>query len=312
MSVRSEIAALSFEGVRVTYPAASRGTDPVQALQGIDLSLRPGVIAGLVGVNGAGKTTILDLAVGSIRPTSGIIRWFGSPVLDRTVRRRIGFCPAVPVIPQDLTLREALFLYAGLRELARNEAARQVAELIGRFRLEPLAAQRISALSTGNVVRAGLAQALLGRPDLLLLDESFAALDPRAQSELRSTLEMVASDGTAVLVSSHQLDQLEKVAHQAYIVHEGRLIRRLTRDEFRKRRVLVLDVRDLSDEQRLVMHRRFPGARGSGDRVLIPLSSDGSDEEEIRSQLVERFAGARILGVQDESLESAVLEIANS
>lgn len=208
--------------LRVVYRARRGKT--VEALKGVSLAVKTGRVVGLVGRNGAGKTTILEVAAGALVRFEGSARWFGVPLLNRTVRRRMGYCPAVPALPSSLTVREVLLLFAGLHGLSRSDARTSLEELVYAFQLDSILDQRVSTLSTGNIVRVGLAQALIGRPGLLLLDESFAALDPQAQVGLRTLLRRLADGGCGILVSSHQLDQLDKVADELYLIHEGRVV----------------------------------------------------------------------------------------
>ncbi|MGH7476417.1 MAG: ATP-binding cassette domain-containing protein [Longimicrobiales bacterium] len=202
-----------------------RGARAIHALRGITASLEPGTIVGLIGVNGAGKTTLLELLAGAQVPTAGTVHWFGSSRPAAAVRARLGFCPDVPALPPTFTVQEALRFFGGLRGLYGPALDTALARSIERLELGPILHRSVRALSRGNLVRTGVAQALLGGPAALLLDESFAPLDPVLQVRLRDVLSAEARRGAAVLVSSHQLQQVATIADSIWVLHDGELIR---------------------------------------------------------------------------------------
>lgn len=196
-------------------------------LRDVSLLVAPGTVAGLVGVNGAGKTTLLELAAGGLRPGSGTVSVFGRSLASssggRTARGRLGYCPDVPRLPRFLTGREALRLLGGLRGLSPGETRRRIRRLSERLSLRDVLDRRVGTISRGGLTRLGLAQALMDAPGLLLLDESFAHLDPVGQARLRRVVREERDRGAALLVSSHQLDQVERMADVLYVLHEGQL-----------------------------------------------------------------------------------------
>lgn len=226
---------LELDGVGVTYPG-TRGNSGKPALSGVTLRLEPGVVTGLVGINGAGKTTLLEVASGALRPSTGAVRWFGGETWTVGVRARLGFVPDVPGIPPLLTVAQALRLFASLSGMPPATGRIRIAMRLKQLRLDGLADTEVRKLSRGNLVRVGLAQALLGEPDLLLMDETFAPLDPQAQVEARQVIREEAARGAAILVSSHQLDQLEQVADRVLLLHDGVLGPPIEPGEFRRRR----------------------------------------------------------------------------
>lgn len=226
-----EAMVLELRRVCFTYQSGVWHRNPVRALRGVTLSLCSGEVAGLVGVNGAGKTTLLEIAVGARGPTNGTVRWFAREEWDADVRARVGFCPDAPSLPPFLGVRETLEFFAGLRRLSKRSVSHQVGSLLGRLGLTDLSRRRIAKLSRGNLVRVGIAQALLGTPDLLIFDESFASLDPKAQADLRAILREEARRGAAVLISSHQLAQVEKVADRVFVLQDGSLSDTMDRHE---------------------------------------------------------------------------------
>ena len=193
-----------------------------RAVEGVGFSLHRGEILGLLGVNGAGKTTTMRMIAGLIEPSEGSISLLGKPVRPGcgAQYRALGYMPEAVPLYADLTVREQLRFVCGARRAAPDawECAAAVTEL------EPMLSRLIGHLSKGYRQRVGLAQALIGNPPLLLLDEPASGLDPRQAAGLRTLLETLAAGGTAVLVSSHILSQMGAVATRLVVLHHGRMV----------------------------------------------------------------------------------------
>lgn len=200
------------------------------AVEALDLSLDFGEILAVVGFNGAGKTTLMRLILAMIRADSGEARVFDVPVGAAGPRqwRGVGHMIETPHAYPELTLTQNLWASARLHGLSRAAAPAAVDRVIDRLGLTIYANRRTSALSQGNNQRLGLASALVHRPRLLILDEPTNALDPAAVVLLRELLHEAAGEGTAVLVSSHHLDEVARVADRVEVMHHGRLIGGLT------------------------------------------------------------------------------------
>lgn len=195
----------------------------VQALQQLTLSVQAGEIVGLLGHNGAGKTTSMKLILGLIKPSAGELRVMGlCPSLQHSHehRRRIGFLPENVAFYQQLSGREVMRYFARLKGVALPV----VEQLLERVGLEAAANRRVKTYSKGMRQRLGLAQALLGEPRLLMLDEPTAGLDPDATREFYSMLDELRGRGTTVLLSSHVLPGIEGHIDRAAILGQGRLL----------------------------------------------------------------------------------------
>ncbi|MCW2670730.1 MAG: putative transporter system, ATP-binding protein [Frankiales bacterium] len=198
-----------------------RSFGPVQAVRGIDLTARPGEVTALVGPNGAGKTTLLLVLATLLVPDAGTVSVAGhDPVAEPDeVRARMGWSPDVFGLYDNLTCREYLQFCGRAMKLVHYEA--RAAELLEQARLVEKADLPVHALSRGQKQRLGLMRALVHSPQVLLLDEPAAGLDPRSRVELRELLRRLAAEGAAVIVSSHLLADLEELADAVVFVDQG-------------------------------------------------------------------------------------------
>jgi ABC-2 type transport system ATP-binding protein len=173
--------------------------DGATALDGLDLEVGRGEVVGLLGPNGAGKTTTVNLILGLLSPTAGRVELFGEDLAKARSRilKRINFASAYAGLPRDLSVRENLRVFAHLYEV--DDARRKIAALIDRLDLGALADKRVWHLSAGQRMRVVLAKALLSDPELLLLDEPTASLDPETAERVRADLTAYAADGRTLL-----------------------------------------------------------------------------------------------------------------
>ncbi|WP_455274863.1 ABC transporter ATP-binding protein [Rhizobium herbae] len=192
----------------------------VSAVRDVSFQLNEGEIVALVGHNGAGKTTIVKLLLGLIRPSEGSVEVLGEDPLrgDFAVRQRLGYLPESVAFHMALTGRETLAFYARLKRIDTSRAP----ELLERVGLAAEAADRpVRTYSKGMRQRLGLAQALLGQPRILLLDEPTSGLDPALRRRFYDLLDDLRSSGTTILLSSHALTELEDRADRVVILNEG-------------------------------------------------------------------------------------------
>lgn len=195
----------------------------VTAVEDLSLTVAPGEIHALLGLNGAGKTTTIRLLLGMVRPTAGRVSLLGTRVRPgaRTVWARVGYLVETPAAYPELTVAENLVVAARLRGLT---GAGPVSDVIARLGLGPYAHVRARTLSLGNAQRLGLAKALIHRPDLLVLDEPANGLDPAGVAEIRALLGDLARGGVAVLLSSHILTEVARLADRISVLDDGKLV----------------------------------------------------------------------------------------
>jgi ABC-2 type transport system ATP-binding protein len=217
--------ALELRGVRHEF-----GGQP--ALAGFGIEVAAGEVVALVGLNGAGKTTALRVLAGRLRPDAGSASVLGhDPVrLPAEAARWFGQLVGAPLAYRELTVRENLTVAARLHGLGRRAAGEAVDAAVARFVLTRWARRAAGALSAGNWQRLGVACATLHRPQALILDELTNALDPAGVVIVRDVVRSLAATGAGVLVSSHHLDEVARVADRIVVVHAGRVVGSLAPD----------------------------------------------------------------------------------
>ena len=216
----------------------------VVALDGAGFVVERGRILGFLGPNGAGKTTAMRAVFGLIRPDAGSVSWNGAPVGPEE-RLRFGYMPEERGLYPKMKVRDQLVHFSRLSGLSKKEANEAVDHWLGILGLAGRGDAKLDDLSHGNQQRAQLAAALAPNPELLILDEPFAGLDPIGVDSLAETLKELASEGVTIVFSSHQLDLVEDVCQDVAIINEGRIVLSGRLDDIKnrsKKRRLMIDV----------------------------------------------------------------------
>ena len=224
------------------------------AVDDFTLQVPQGEVFGFLGPNGAGKTTSVKMLLGLIRPTAGTATLLGAPLGDRMIRKRIGFLPEQAIFQGSLTGRETLTFYARLK----NAPTQGLDQLFQQVDLLEAAGRKVSTYSNGMRQRLGVAQALIGNPRILVLDEPTTGLDPDSRARVYAIIEERKADGVAVLLSSHALTELEARADRVAILHHGRLRACASIPELRKHAGLIPELRiKAGQEQMSALARHF-------------------------------------------------------
>jgi ABC-2 type transport system ATP-binding protein len=195
------------------------------AVDRVDLEVREGEIVGILGPNGSGKTTTILMLLGLTEPSAGraVVAGF-DPLRDPLeVKRRVGYLPDSVGFYDSLSARDNLFYTARLAGLSRREGDERIAEGLERVGLAEHARDRVSTFSRGMRQRLGLAEVLMKRPAIAVLDEPTATLDPHSTQEFLEMIRGLKADGTAVLLSSHHLDQVQSVCDRVALFNRGRI-----------------------------------------------------------------------------------------
>lgn len=198
----------------------------VEAVSGLSFSAPDGQIVGLLGQNGAGKTTTLNMLTGYFPPTSGEVRVDGMDMLQdpRACKRHIGYLPEKPPLYDEMTVTAYLKFVCKLREVKREAIAQHVQHITATCGLTEVAGRLVGHLSKGYRQRVGIAQALCGDPDVLVLDEPTVGLDPKQVREIRALIRQLGKTHT-VIFSSHLLPEIQQLCDRVVILHKGKLVR---------------------------------------------------------------------------------------
>ena len=197
-----------------------------RGIREINLNVQKGKIHALLGNNGAGKSTTMKCITGIIFPDSGRIEVMGKELRDNDpkVKSCVGYSPELPSLPRNLTGRQCLVVYGYLKGLSKDQVRLESEDLLEKVGLLEVSDSRVSQYSRGMLQRLDLAIALEGSPDILILDEPTAGLDPSSASKFRALLRERAAEGQTILLSDHQLSEVERLCSDATIINEGRTI----------------------------------------------------------------------------------------
>lgn len=216
-------AAIEVKDLKKTYRSGLIFGKSFQALKGISFRVQRGEVFGLLGANGAGKTTFLKIMLGIIRKSDGEATLLGHPAGTRAGRQRVGYLPEHLRVPQHLTGYQALDFFGNLSNVPTNVIREKRKDLLETVGLEKRARDCVKQYSKGMLQRLGLAQALIHDPDLLVLDEPTDGLDPRARAEVREIILNLKSRGVTIFLNSHLLQEVEMICDRVAILDKGEL-----------------------------------------------------------------------------------------
>jgi ABC-type multidrug transport system ATPase subunit len=250
-----------------------RHRDGTEANRGIDLDLRQGEVVAILGPNGAGKTTFLRQVTTELRPTGGTITVFGIDAVaepDRA-RRLMGITPQEAGVFESLRVREHLELFARLKGLSKREARLAADDTVAALGLGDQAERRVGTLSGGQRRRILIGLALLGRPPLLVLDEPTTGLDPASRRAVWGVLRRAVREGASVILSTHYMEEAERLSDRIAIINAGRLIAFASFADLiarlkRSYRVSYRDPREAAGDVRVRLHATFAEAHADVTR----------------------------------------------
>ncbi len=208
---------------RVELVAVRKSYDGFVAVDDLTFSILPGQIFGLLGPNGAGKTSTIRMMIGITAPDSGTVRIFGAP-LSRLAMRRVGYLPEERGLYRRMTVRENLSFLGQLAGLSISIAAERIEQWTARLAIGEWLAHRVEELSKGMQQKIQFIAALLHDPDLIIMDEPFAGLDPVNSMQLKDVLLDLKTAGKTILFSTHRMDQVEKLCDSICLVNHGKSV----------------------------------------------------------------------------------------
>jgi ABC-2 type transport system ATP-binding protein len=258
----AQYSAIQTRQLTKVYPGFWK-SQQVLALWQLNLQVLQGEIFGLLGPNGSGKTTTIKLLLGLINPTAGDALVMGQRAGDQNTRRRIGYLPEESYLYRFLNARQTLDFYARLFNMNRAQRRRAVDYYLDFVGLEPaVRGRRIGTYSKGQTRRVALAQALLNNPDLIIMDEPTSGLDPVGMLEIKGMIGRLKQAGKTVLLSSHQLADVEDVCDRLVILYRGQVeLGGALADLLERREVFQLEARAVSPE---LQEKLIAVARGNG------------------------------------------------
>jgi ABC-2 type transport system ATP-binding protein len=298
--------AVSITGLRKVF--GERTPAPVLALDGVDLTVARGEVFGLLGRNGAGKTTTMKILINMISRYEGECRILGGQPGSEESRRRTGFLPEATEFHSWLTAEETLTLHGELHGVPKPTLRERVPELLAQVGLEEKSwRRRVGPFSKGMLQRLGLAVTLVGDPDLLLLDEPAANLDPIGRRDVRDLLLALERAGKTVFLNSHILSDVELTCHRVAILERGRVIASGDVMDLARMRpyahiratsipeALLADLRQLSDDVAVI-----------DDTIVVRVRTE-EDMDPIPAMVERHGAKLRYLALARESLEDVFL-----
>jgi ABC-2 type transport system ATP-binding protein len=298
---------LSQQPAGLEFQAASKWYGQVSALTDITVGFTPGV-TGLVGGNGAGKTTMMKLAAGLLRPSYGIVLLSGQPPTSASARQDLGYCPDIDKYYEDQSGHTFVTWMLRLSGFGRRAAVQRTEELMEQLDMSGAMHRRIAGYSKGMRQRIKLAVALGHEPRVLLLDEPMTGLDPVGRQEILDLVRRLSSEGVVVVVSSHVLHELQSVADRVVLIHRGRMLAEGTVADIRNqiydrpRRILLATAKPRDLAARLVANESIVDV-AINDRGVEIATQGGHGIAEFITELGAAGHVSEVLPL-DDSLES--------
>jgi len=303
----------------ISFRQVSKRYGSHEALREISFSVPAGQVLGLLGQNGAGKTTCMNILTGCLAPSSGQVLIGGKDVMTqpREAKRLLGYLPEQAPLYEEMTVKAYLRFACELKEVKKSAVEDHIVEIAEKTGLGDTLGRKIGNLSKGYRQRVGVAQALCGAPDVLVLDEPTAGLDPRQSSEMRDLIKALAGEHT-VFLSSHILSEVQDVCDRVMILHHGRIIcdsalRSLRRGEERLRAVIACGAGKLLPALRQLPSVKRAEAEKSGEegltQVTLTVEGGGRAERELFTLLSAMQAPLLRLYPVEDSLEDVFLRV---
>jgi len=275
-SDESRLPAVEIQGLRKVY-------GHIIAVDDISLATYRGEAFGFLGPNGAGKSTVVKILTGLVTPTKGSVRVLGQPINHVQSRKRVGYLPEFPSFHRWFKAREFLEFHGRLFGLSGTYLEKRISEVLEMVGLSGRESQKLGTFSKGMLQRIGLAQAIIHKPELVILDELVSGLDPVGQRDMRDLLRELKTEGTSIFLNSHLLADVEAICDRVAIINQGRILKVGAPAElFDKKKILEVRVDQVSDE----MLKRFQAvaldiqyAEDKPDTLMVEIARDEQSAE---------------------------------
>ncbi|HYA99724.1 MAG TPA: ABC transporter ATP-binding protein [Ktedonobacteraceae bacterium] len=275
-SDESRLPAVEIQGLRKVY-------GHIIAVDDISLATYRGEAFGFLGPNGAGKSTVVKILTGLVTPTKGSVRVLGQPINHVQSRKRVGYLPEFPSFHRWFNAREFLEFHGRLFGLSGTYLEKRIREVLEMVGLSGRESQKLGTFSKGMLQRIGLAQAIIHKPELVILDELVSGLDPVGQRDMRDLLRELKTEGTSIFLNSHLLADVEALCDRVAIINQGRILKVGAPAElFDKKKILEVRVDQVSDE----MLKRFQAvaldiqyAEDKPDTLMVEIARDEQSAE---------------------------------
>ncbi len=289
--------AISIKGLTKDFSVGMRGVK-LRAVDDLTLEVGDNEIFGLIGPNGSGKSTTIKVVLGLLDASLGECQIYGKPSHTVAARHSVGFLPEAPYFYRYLSGRELVRFYARICGVSRSKIAKQVAEVIELVGMTEAAHRRVGTYSKGMLQRIGLAQALVHDPQLVILDEPTAGVDPLGSAAIAEIIRELKRRGKTVLLCSHLLAQIEGLCDRVAILHRGKLVREGRVDDLvQEKDAQSLVVQGLSAEGRAAVEKTIAEQGGQLCRVEKPrLSLDSFFLQEVEQREAARSAESQTEG----------------
>ena len=287
------------------------------AVNSIDIELKRGEVLGFLGPNGAGKTTTMQMLTGNLAPSNGAISICDIDLLERPVaaKARIGYLPEVPPLYRELYVDEYLLLAAQLHRVPRAARRAALERAKTRCGLTDTGRKLIGSLSKGYQQRVGIAQAIIHEPDVVILDEPTAGLDPNQIRQIRALIRELGGEHSVIL-STHILPEVEAVCDQVQILHHGNLVYSDTisaLEKFHSGRTLLLGLRNPPPESALAMIAGVAAVERDGDTLFrIQCAPESNPTDELVERAVSSHWGLYQLSPAQTRLEDVFVRLTRS
>lgn len=294
--------------VALELSGVSKSFNGLKAVNNVSLSVKSGGVFGLIGPNGSGKTTIIRMALGMFEPDNGTIKIMGQK-WDGNVSDRVGYLPEERGLYQDLSVNDVIIYLASLKGIGKSESIKRASELLRRFDLSIDTSKKVKELSHGMAQFVQLAVSIIHNPDLVILDEPFAGLDPLNCKLFGQVIDELKLAGKAVLMSTHRMEEIEALCQEVFMINKGQCVLcgdlGGIKEKYKKGVVRVVADREFGDLEGISKQQNQDG---SVDLWL----ADGVTPEDVLRQLLNRKLKIKEFVIKIPTLQEIFVDVVGS